>query len=393
MAQPFPFIVRETTPPGRIIVLRGRSLPYRGVTWGGTQRVNINYFPGNPVATAQVVGPTYVPTVIRGTWKDAFLFTGPGNPNENAAELRNFPVLGPAALPPPQTPGAIVTSGGQTFPSAASIPGNIALAQRARTLRDAFEVVRRSGALLNVTWGSIARFGFLVRADFTHDREEDIAWELEFAWIGDTDAPPIISTVPRLDALGFLRALIALLQALLDAFNRALAFLFGAVQRVTQLIRRIGSLVTDFLEALNKLAGLIFVPAELFGTLQQQLAAIRLATRDLIATLRSVPAAYSAAASGATPTEINFAIEFAAAINRNAQILGVEAALASRQLDALQSDDVLAIYTSPGGVTLRDVATRFYGSPDDWPRIRDFNGLSGSVVERGTVIRVPKPAK
>ena len=51
----------------REIVLRGRTLPYEGIGWGTTQRVDINYFPGNPTAIAQVIGATWNDT----TWARA----------------------------------------------------------------------------------------------------------------------------------------------------------------------------------------------------------------------------------------------------------------------------------------------------------------------------------
>jgi hypothetical protein len=110
---------------------------------------------------------------------------------------------------------------------------------------------------------------------------------------------------------------------------------------------------------------------------------------DIMADLRAVPAAYGASLSG-NPADVNYATEFAAAIIRNAQILGAEAALTASKLDELERDDLIGIYVSPGGVTLRDVSLRFYGTPDNWVRIKEFNGLSSSVLERGVVVRVPK---
>ena len=57
----------------RGIVLRGRSLPFEGVAWGTELNVDINYFPGNPVAIAQVVGSQWTDTTINGRWSDRFL--------------------------------------------------------------------------------------------------------------------------------------------------------------------------------------------------------------------------------------------------------------------------------------------------------------------------------
>lgn len=389
MAFAFPFIVRETTGPGRQIVLAGRSLPYQGVNWGGTQRVNINYFPGNPVASAQVIGQTYKPTVITGTWKDVFLLDNGIDVNTNAPRLFNFPNIGVAGLPPA---GGVASIQGQSFPSAGAVPGSLQFANRARTVRDAFELIRRSGQLLRVEWGSIVRFGFLTDTNFTHDREEDIKFELEFSWTGDTDVAPKVRLLPTLDPLGLLKRLAALLQELLTTLTIALIEALAAVQRVTQQIRQLGALVTGLIEVLQRFAALALVPLELLGTIRQQLTAIALAARDLIAQLRATPAAYVSGVAGEGASAANLAAAFTAAIARNASILGATAIQQRRELERLEESNLLGLYISPGGVTLRDVATRFYGTPNNWPAIAEFNGFAGSIVPRGTVVRVPRVA-
>lgn len=383
----FPLIVRETTGPGRTIVLQGRSLPYRPVSWGGTQRVNINYFPGNPVASAQVIGQTYKPTVMKGKWKDAFLLTGLGaGLQPNSPKLINFPSIGLAGLP--AVPG--IARQGETFPSAGSIPGLDQVAQRARVVRDAFELIRRSGQLLRVEWGSVVRYGFLVDAEYDHDREEDIAFQLEFAWTGDTDVPPKVSLLPVLDPGGLLKKLAKLLQKLLDVLLEAFLKVAFAVLGVQQQIRQIGSLVTGLIEVLQKFASLALVPGELIGSVAQQLTAIALACKDLVDQLRGTPAAYVELANGAKQSAVNIAQALSQAVQFNASQLGAQSIEQKREIERLQEPNLLGVFISPGGVTLRDVSTRFYGTPDSWTLIAEFNGLSSSTVPQGTAIRIPR---
>lgn len=372
----FPFTISETTGnPPKTLILRGRSLPYRGANWGAELRVDVKYFPGNPVAQSQVLGPMWTPTTIRGMWKDVFLFE-----DENAVRLLNFPEIGT-----PGVPGTF--NGGKSFQSGGSIGSD--RARRARVVRDAMFLLQRSGQLLKVEWGSISRFGFIKSMDFDHDREEDIRWEMEFTWIADTEAAPIVKSRPGLDSAGLLARILAALAAAIAAMSALLIEILGAVLAISQKIAKIGSLVAGLVDLLAGFVSLVFVPAQLFGVLKQQLTGIVLAIKDLLDTLRAVPAAYGAALAGGIPTEINASSAATLAIAFNASVLGVELADQRDTLTELETPDLLGIVTVQEGTTLRDISTQFYGTPDNWTIIADFNGLSSSIVERGTIIYVP----
>ena len=382
-AQAFPIFISETTGEGRTIVLRGRSLPYRGVTWNSEQRVEVKYFPGNPVGQAQVLGPMWGPTTMRGMWKDAFLFN-----DDSCADLLNFPAIAAPGLAPGE--GGPGTFGGKSFASGGSVPGSTGKARRARTLRDAMYLIQRGGQLLKVEWGSMVRYGFIGRFDADHDREEDIRWEIEFKWIGDTNSISRPIPKPAINAPGLLALILETIQQFLDQVNAALALIFGSIQLVTQRITKIGQLVAGFVEALNKLTSLVFVPAELFGVLNQQLTSIILAVKDLLFTINRVPQQYLALKEGADFSQVNLATSAAQAIAFNSRVLGVEAAEQQGQLQELESPNLLGVVTATEGTTLLDIATSFYGAPDGWVQIAEFNGFSSSFVERGTLVYVPR---
>ena len=378
-AQAFPLFIAEQSGDGRTIILRGRSLPYRGVVWGQEQRVEIKYFPGNPVGQAQVLGPKWTTTTMTGKWKDAFLFD-----DQNATTLLNFP-----AIAGPGRPGSTVF-GGKSFVSGGGIPGGVGEGRRARVVRDAFYMLQRAGQLLRVEWGSMVRYGFITRFDANHDREEDIGFEIDFEWIGDTASIPRPLPKPKISAPGLLALILAAIQAFLNAVNAALALIYGAVTLITQRITKIGSLIAGFIDLLNNLISLVFVPAEMFGVMKQQLTGIILAVKDLVDTIKRIPQAYSAAKEGADFSEVNIAAAAAAAIAFNARKLGVEASEQREQLTELESPDLLGVLTAPEDTTLKDIATEYYGAPDDWTTIADFNGFASMVVERGTIVYVPK---
>jgi len=376
-AQAFPVTIAEVTGPLRSVILRGRSLPYRGVAWEGEQRVEIKWFPGSPVAQSQVLGNTLLQTQMEGIWKDAFL----AHPDSRAV-LTNFAPVGPAG-----TPGARVV-GGQSFTSSGAVPGQLGYAERARVLRDAVDQIQRSGQLLRVEWGSMVRFGHLKRARFTHDREEDIAWELEFAWTGTALAAPKPRKPPVLVPNTLLQALAQALATLQTSLAKAQAL--AGNNPVSQGLATLTSLVTSYLAALEGLAKLAFLPTQVLGGLLQQLTQIRLAALSLAQTIRGIPAAYTAKGKGDSPAEVNLAQEAALAVLRNLLQLGLLSADQYAELSRLRQDGILGYAVVSAAETLRDLATRYYGTPNSWTQIASANGIKSSSPPAGTVVVIPQ---
>lgn len=373
----FAFAIRQLDFPKRAILLQGRSLPYRGVSWGVEQRLDENWFPGNPQGVVQVIGPRELPTTITGMWKDVFLFD-----DQHAATLLNFPGLMPAARPD------ATTRGGTTFASGGATPKQ--KAQLARVLRDAFRMLIREGVKVKVEWGSLARVGFLKRGEFPHDREEDINYEIEFMWIGETDADPKPKK-RKAELLSFLKQLLALLDQILNAVIGAVIKASLWIRRVNQVIAKLGSFVTELLGALDKLASFAFAPADTLANIRAQMRAITLAARELRQTIfDGASASYEATVQSLNPIEIAAAHAHELELLALGRRLGAEAEQMRLEIEEFIVPELEAIYVSPGGITLRDVSLRFYGTPDNWQAIADFNGFGTSVVSPGTVVRVPK---
>lgn len=372
----FPFIVRQIENPARVIILQGRSLPYQGVAWGGTMELDVSWFPGNPVASVQVIGPREKSTTIVGKWKDLFLAS-----RQNHGVLANFPPLTRASRPD------ATVRGGTTFKSAGSVPSDFA--ERARVLRDAFRLLRKEGGLVQVEWGSIVRFGFVKETTFTHDREEDIDYEITFEFLGDTPSQPK-PLLPQIELLSLLKALLALLDALI---NTLLSAIFAAQQwltRINQFINKIGSFITELLDAISKLGDFAFAPANVLGNIRRQLTAIRLAARDLFANLDNQRSAAVEAAFLGNPAAVALNNLLQQRVRANVQEIAAEAARQANLISQMSSPALLGTITMPGGTTLRDVARRFFGNPDDWRVIAEFNGFGGSIVPRGTIVRIPR---
>ena len=376
-SQPYPLIIQELTGPKRTIILRGASLPEETLRVGVEQRAEVKHYPGNPVGTLQVMGPSFLPTTLTGRWEDHFLAQ-----DENYAELINFPAVAPAGRAGSQR------TGGASFQSGGAVPTGEA--RRARTLRDAMFKVCKSGMLVKLQWASIARYGIVKRFEPEHEREEDIRFELEFIWIGDTNAQPRPRLQARANRLGVLAKIAAAIEAALDAINTALALAYGGVAQVLNPFARLTGFVNDFLDASQQVAGLAFTPVETLGILRQQLTSIKLAARDTKLAIRQRNAAFSATIEGFGPKGVAEASTATYEAVRQLIIMGETADRGLSDVEELEIPAVLGFYLATGGETLRDVALRFYGDANSWQAIRDYNNLSTSILATGVTVIVPR---
>lgn len=383
--QAFPLSIEETTGDKRAIILRGQSLPQvgkqgedAGVGFPSELRVNIHYYPGNPIADTQILGARWAATEMYGRWADTKLWQ-----DSNAAVLVNFPPLDAGAAI-----GDGGAAGGNTFASSGTVPS--ASAKRARVLRDAFYAIQRGGQLLKVTWGSIARYGYIASFNPKNKNDYEIYWEMTFEWAGDTNAPQHLLEKPSIDPPGLLAKLVALLQGFIDEMNRLLALIYGNIQAIQQKVKRVGTLVTDLIEGINQFTNLVFAPVEMYGIVEQQIASIKVAILDLVDTFRAIPAAYAPTKEGADQEQINETAEAIGAILENALELGLDIEDIARRLGEIQEADLLGVEVVRQGQSLRDIAREYYGDSSAWTVLAEYNGLTSSVVEAGTVIRIPR---
>lgn len=373
-----PFIIAEHTGLKRAIILRGRSLPYRGAAWGGQQQIDLSWFPGNPVGVVQVVGPRWKPLTITGKWKDTFLVDP-----KNAAELVNFPALAPAAT----SVGA--QFGGNTFLGGPAIPSQ--RADRARALRDAITLLRKSGSLLRIEWGSLVRYGILTDDNFPHDREEDIDWELEFTITGDTASQPKPLPIPDLNALGLLKALLALLNELLNTLLSALYAQQQWLARIIGPINQIASLINEIIGTLQDIASQrLRTPANVLGLLKGNMNSIVQSCVGLINLIDTGKSAGLEAAEAALdPVNVDLNVLLQSRLRAELRRIAAEAAKAQARIDSQDTTTIKGIIVSPGGITLRDLSQEAYGTPRNWLKIAQFNNLPTGQVPRGQVVLIP----
>ena len=343
-----PFLIKLLDGPakGTEIKLEGRALPYRGVSWETEQRTKLTYYGGNPVASQQILGPVDAATTISGIWKDRFL--GNGTPQD---------------------------------------------------LVDTFDGLCRAGISVEVVWGDrsdgeaignpIVRRGVIKRFKHAYDRVQDIAWEMTFEFRGrDTPVQQLViaagtqttregfaelsnQLTETLDKIeGIAAAPLNLLSGQIDATNTILNQVQASLERsinffdaTTRTLTSFADIPRDILERAQSLSDASLSSIETFfisvfgaetfkGKILGQLSGTGLlddknATFDLFDSLDA-----SAELSAQTIDNLN----------------------------VVAFPPVLAEVRPPAGTDLRDLALQYYGDPDLWPIIANFNGLSSSDV-------------
>jgi len=375
------FVVEELSGERRVISLLGRALPYRPIELSGTMRATTTFYAGNPIGTLQVLGAQEEPTTISGFWKDRFIQSvtaegAPVNPDGRA-------LLGAAG---------------------AGDVGSGAVAD-VRALVALFDDVRRKGQLLEVRWDQQVRRGFLQKFGQKWHNPHDCEWEASFSWIsqGEDDAPPVLvdadlvdvagrmaadarelqaSALQQVDgALGGFRGLLNVANDFVDAVAAPVAEVVATAQSANDVAASGVRALTD--EAPQKmialLQGAIDQPNILVQTCQR-------ASRNLLQD--TDPAAITPSRAIAMDVYLRGVVSSSRRARRTA--------LDQRQRlrSASSTEGAVASVRVRAGEDLRTISTRFYGTPDEWRRILQFNpGLTGSEVPANTVVLVPPASR
>lgn len=367
------------------LTLTGRALPYRPMSWEGTQQLEVVWYPGFPNATAQPLGPHESTSTFSGYWKDRFLGIVVGN---------EAPV---------------------TFKGL-----NVTTTADAIDYADAF---RRMGVQLRVTWtpaageggvGAIQRIGYLTRFSQTWHTAHDCEWEMDFTWTGRDEAP-IRSATPtpvnyqtaanelatRANALG------AATSAVTRGLSSAAAAVAGFNQQVGDVIEGNLGQIANATQALVSLsanvAQTIQIPANtlsqaggIFGGLGRSYSQIarsfESSTSDSIASIKALGALPAQLAGQTEQTR-----EFAAALQFHETASGYRnlAQTSQEWVDqtaALQTPQPDFIYVASEGDDLRRVASAYYGDPSAWVFLAEYNGLVSSLLVAGQHVKIPPAA-
>lgn len=353
------FVLQELpvdAPGARTVELFGRALPYRPMAVGGTMRAQTDWYPGNPVATVQILGPEEKPITVKGMWKDRFI-RDTTSVNSAIAKVNGVQVEDSYAL-------FVV-----------------------------IDEMRRQGRYIRLTWDLLIREGFIEEFVATFDRHEDIEWDLTFKVTsqGDTFAPAVISSAT--DLTSSVSSWYKIRNSIADAaskvpFQQALAF----AQKIASVIGQVEDgivAVTDAVSAVSSEVALS-VPSN-----ARRMAGIAQGVQDSATTLVTLCGSQppmTCFVVDRTPTFGDYIsaqtyLQSLSDIGRAARYL---AAQQRQQFIAQVQPDLVGQFIARDGTDLRDVSKFYYGTPDQWRTLMLFNGFLTSALNAGDLVLVPK---
>lgn len=366
MGEPTSFTIQTTTEPSRKLELRGRALPYQPFELEGSMRAEFTWYPGNAVATTQMLGAQEKPTVIKGKWKDRFI--------RHTTEA-----------------GVAVTNTGLALFNGLSVADVFELSQ-------AVEEIRLAGQEVEVTWDSHVRRGVLLRFRQSWTRREDLDWEMEFQWTsrGQAQSPVTLPANPQ--TLG----LSAQFTDDVEVLRKALVPpAFSVVEEFTSTVLTAFSEIEDASLAVENAVraglALALTPVEIAERGLAAAESMRVAASNIVAAVEQFPPLQLIKRpTGDSGASVSLGDALASdvwtrAIKQAARALQ---ATASAEADTLRTtarqESLLAVFVAKQPLDLRDVAVKYYGTQEEWRRILIYNALESSRLSAGQVVLVPR---
>lgn len=393
--------INELTGTQRNIVLSDRAVPFKGsIKFGSTMRIDEGEYTGFPRINQTVLGAKEEPTEMNGAWHDRFLGT-PGSP---------------AAVVSEQVPEGVAVSAGEPL-----LKNNQLLT--ARDLCDLFEDVVYRARPLRVIWLHLRRVGRLVMFEQDWQNPHDVAWKMTFKWIGrdeksglpspartalsgmaqafkasyaDVHAATNFDNLDGLDAsfadridivAGKIKRAVADAETAVEQRASALSGQRDALLRATS----IATYVRDQAQQLiDELDGVTY-PAMLAVQQPNSLVPDNLSTDALTDVDLGQSGRLLEDLTTADPgRSITAACQQRAAVQSARRMRHVAARQRFAAIRSLQ-EDALGTVIMRDGQDLRDLSRDWYGNPEDWEQIRQFNGLPGVSPPAGTLVFIPNP--
>jgi hypothetical protein len=406
------FSLETLTAPYRKLILTGRALPYQGLKVVGKMKIESIYYPGNPVATQQVIGSEEGDTTINGIWKDRFVAAG-NNPGG----------ISPAQM--------ITDSPGTIAANALSV----------WDLVDEVDKMRRRAQPLRMTWGQVIRHGLISETEFNWLRQTDVEWKITFVWASQGEDPgpfaiPPPSIQSAADALGgavdtfsISARKIGLFDSLLSAagglfrllsiFSDALSLISSGIEIVSGVVGGLASIVNSIYSAINDVRdavqsivnsvnGVVQAIQRVLGIFQyiadQAQALLDLLgslvstdyfnTRSLLFTpddLTDFGPAGAPQVAGITMGQLLAADTRNLELRRTARDLKRTAVTQAAALATqVQPAEMLAVFVSKSTTDLRRTASLYYGSQNSWSGLAQYNKVTTSQPAPGKLILVPR---
>ena len=344
------FTITELTGERRVVELRTRGLPYRPFSLRNRQRVEVTWYPGNPVGVATVLGSTKEPTKLTGAWKDIFI-------GDTSAE-------------------PCITKSGEA----------VLTVEDADTM---MESLVNDGQMLEVTWNGKTRRGLLTEWDPDYQTRHDIDWAMAFSWVSAGDDQPLAvvgarGSAPLVDTANGLALEEDKVKAALASppVGYAPTFLDG----INTVLER----VTEAREQALNITASVYASALPSADAGRRMAAVLtasvLAASDGLNALHA-PVPDLACRRLSMGERLAFSAHVRGAVAAFRHLRGFAAI---RRADLRELKQAPRAHTSRDGEDLRTIAGLYYGDPFAWRRLLLFNNLDTEVLVPGQVVLVPE---
>lgn len=356
------FTIKEATGKKRRLDLRGRALPYRPYSLKGKMRAEFTWYPGNAVASVQLLGASEDGTTIKGQWKDRFIRSEDDNGNS-------------------VNPTGIATLDGRQV-------------EDCMALVNAVDSFRMGGQLVEVTWDEITRVGIITDFAPTWNQREWVEWELSFGWVsrGEKESPITFAKPP--DATDFANQMSNLVTQLSDivvpTFNLAQSF----VDKIYGFATTISNTVNELEDLTFQVSNQVLTLSEAGSSTLACAETLKSASASIISLLGATPLRAMRNATTGTAQTFGEVLETDVWQRSVKGVVREIETTAAEKGDTLRATvnqtDLLATFVARAPTDLRDVSLIYYDTPNEWRRLMQYNGLSSSKLARGALVQVPK---
>ena len=366
----------ELTGQQRTVQLVGRGLPYRPLGFSVEQRVTPTWNPGSPEATATVLGPKEMPTTMGGEWKDKFIDVL-GASVEAEAEQSGQPQN--ASLSNGQPPITLNNEAVSTVDAAI----------------DLFDSLCREGQLVEVTWFTTKRQGYLRKFSHQWNNTHDVIWTANFEWIGRGEPRGLATFVTEAQPNQILDDMNGQFDQV-DDLSTDIGYSQDFVNKINAITSEIQRLMTELEDTVVNYTNQVLAPSKAFRAMIANLQGIEMQCEDLLEFMESAVAIEVVSLKPGESVEDRSEAE-----RLEAEAFARETKNWARALRRVGTDrravlveeisgDIAGTYTAREGDDLRRAAVAVYGTPYEWQRIQTFNDLDSARLQRGQVVLVPK---
>jgi len=335
------------------IQLIGSTMPHVPFTFGGSQKIVKDYYPGNSEPSVQVLGSRESDISITGRMYAKKLPISLGD--ADIEQVREFP----------------------------------------QDLQQLIEAMRIRGNLVRLYFGEFNRFGFIESTEFKMRTVTDIDYKINFVIIGFN--PPrdcrVINASRQLP-IDINKELITAVNNFTgapvpDDLDRSLA---TQIAELTSDVATAVNLVTDFVDTvLDEVDAVRESIARAQGLIQNARNNITRLTNRIGSFSSTGGIVFSATAGvGVSSGYIN--ASFMQQTLTNAFSLTAFLASLNEQIARIALTEPLARHRVQQGDTLQNLAVRFYKNVESWTEILEHNNLASTDLEliRGQIIEIPR---